>query len=48
MKIIINIACICLFVFKYDYCLLQQISDGPYLGQKPPGTKPEVFAPGII
>ena len=48
MKIIINIACICLFVFKYDYCLSQQISDGPYLGQKPPGTKPEVFAPGII
>ncbi|MCP4723661.1 MAG: hypothetical protein GY863_01420 [bacterium] len=21
---------------------------GPYLGQKPPGTKPEIFAPGII
>lgn len=21
---------------------------GPYLGQKPPGMKPEVFAPGIV
>ncbi len=21
---------------------------GPYLGQKPPGPKPEVFAPGVI
>ena len=21
---------------------------GRYLGQKPPGTKPEIFAPGII
>ena len=24
------------------------ILKGPYLGQKPPGTKPEIFAPGII
>jgi Tol biopolymer transport system component len=24
------------------------ILEGPYLGQKPPGTTPEVFAPGII
>ena len=24
------------------------ILKGPYLGQKPPGTNPEVFAPGII
>jgi hypothetical protein len=21
---------------------------GPYLGQKPPGMKPEIFAPGIV
>ncbi|UCF36216.1 MAG: PD40 domain-containing protein [Acidobacteriota bacterium] len=21
---------------------------GPYLGQKPPGTQPEIFAPGIV
>ena len=25
-----------------------QIPDGPYLGQTPPGTTPEVFAPGIV
>jgi Tol biopolymer transport system component len=29
-------------------CIAQQIPDGPYLGQTPPGLKPEVFAPGII
>ena len=25
-----------------------QVFKGPYLGQKPPGTTPEVFAPGIV
>ena len=25
-----------------------QVLKGPYLGQKPPGTTPEMFAPGII
>jgi hypothetical protein len=24
------------------------IVKGPYLGQKPPGTTPEIFAPGIV
>ncbi|MFT6899517.1 MAG: hypothetical protein ACJA13_003955 [Paraglaciecola sp.] len=24
------------------------IPDGPYLGQKPPGSMPEIFAPGIL
>ena len=24
------------------------IPDGPYLGQKPPGSTPEPFAPGIV
>lgn len=24
------------------------ILKGPYLGQKPPGVSPEIFAPGII
>jgi hypothetical protein len=24
------------------------VREGPYLGQKPPGMSPEVFAPGII
>ncbi len=27
---------------------LQEIPDGPYLGQKPPGLEPEIFAPGIV
>jgi len=26
----------------------QQAAQGPYLGQKPPGTTPQVFAPGIV
>jgi len=38
---------ICLF-----YCRAQEndypILKGPYLGQKPPGITPEIFAPGII
>jgi len=29
---------------KEDFPVLK----GPYLGQKPPGMKPEVFAPGIV
>ena len=29
---------------KDDFSLLK----GPYLGQKPPGMTPEIFAPGII
>ena len=24
------------------------IPDGPHLGQKPPGSTPEIFAPGIV
>ena len=24
------------------------IPDGPYLGQTPPGSTPEIFAPGIV
>jgi hypothetical protein len=27
---------------------LTQIPDGPYWGQKPPGSKPEIFAPGLV
>jgi len=29
---------------KVDFSVLK----GPYLGQKPPGTEPEIFAPGLI
>ncbi len=31
-------------IFEPDFSKLS----GPYLGQKPPGLKPEIFAPGII
>ncbi len=31
-----------------EHYSLQDIPDGPYLGQTPPGAEPEVFAPGII
>ncbi|MHC4630001.1 MAG: hypothetical protein ACYS9C_01875, partial [Planctomycetota bacterium] len=29
-------------------CIAQQIPDGPYLGQAPPGPIAQVFAPGLI
>ncbi len=32
------------FVQQNEFSILK----GPYLGQKPPGLKPEIFAPGII
>jgi len=49
MKIILFIS----IVLMFTTCCQKQKSgfvaiSGPYLGQTPPGTKPEVFAPGII
>ncbi len=42
----------CLFVINVAKLLAQQTDfpklSGPYLGQKPPGMMPEIFAPGII
>ncbi|OGU61390.1 MAG: hypothetical protein A2V66_16070 [Ignavibacteria bacterium RBG_13_36_8] len=42
----------CLLVFPVSNLLSQQKEfpkhTGPYLGQKPPGITPEIFAPGII
>jgi hypothetical protein len=35
---------VCLFPQSGDFPVLR----GPYLGQKPPGMTPEVFAPGIV
>lgn len=35
------------FIF-WGLALSQEIPDGPYLGQNPPGLKPVIFAPGII
>ncbi len=43
---------VCLLVFVAGNLLSQQsdlpVLKGPYLGQKPPGTTPEIFAPEII
>jgi hypothetical protein len=56
MKLKFNISLIMLFsVFFYLY-QAQETKDksdfpvlkGPYLGQKPPGLTPEIFAPGIV
>ena len=38
-------------VFVFNGCAQQDnfpVLQGPYLGQKPPGLTPEIFAPGII
>ncbi|MFC1564742.1 TolB family protein [candidate division KSB1 bacterium] len=38
-------------LFMISYCTQNSgfpVLSGPYLGQEPPGTTPEVFAPGII
>jgi hypothetical protein len=43
---------VCLLVLAVANTLSQQRDasalSGPYLGQKPPGLRPEVFAPGIV
>jgi len=50
MKSIISFIVIYFFIFwggfvqRSDFPILK----GPYLGQKPPGMTPEIFAPGII
>ncbi len=52
MKHIINFFFVCLVVFiicdgrcaEDDFPVLK----GPYLGQKPPGMTPELFAPGVV
>jgi hypothetical protein len=38
-------------IFLFISCIQQDdfpVLKGPYLGQKPPGMTPEIFAPGII
>jgi hypothetical protein len=39
---------ICFSLILISIGSAQEIPDGPYFGQKPPGTIAEVFAPGII
>ena len=47
-----TVSVFCLLVFAATNLFSQQTDfpelTGPYLGQKPPGEKPELFAPGII
>ena len=41
----------CLIIISVTSCANNSdfpVLKGPYLGQKPPGMTPEVFAPGII
>lgn len=56
MKLKFNISLIMLFFTFFSLCQGQGKKDksdfpvlkGPYLGQKPPGIKPEIFAPSIV
>jgi Tol biopolymer transport system component len=36
------------FLLVVSISSFAQIPDGPYLGQTPPGSAPEVFAPGLV
>jgi hypothetical protein len=48
---IIIIGFVILLVLIFNYCTKQSdfaVLKGPYLGQKPPGDVPELFAPGIV
>ena len=42
--IVWSVAAVTLNAQPYEFTRLT----GPYLGQKPPGMKPEIFAPGIL
>lgn len=47
--VLIGIILCCSFFFNYcDQQSRFPVLNGPYLGQKPPGRKPMVFAPGIV
>lgn len=50
-KIASATACLISIVLVFSGCARQNDDSslkGPYLGQKPPGDRPEVFAPGIV
>jgi hypothetical protein len=36
------------FLLVLSGSIFAQIPDGPYLGQTPPGSTPEIFAPGLV
>jgi hypothetical protein len=46
-KTFLYLVIVILFLCSYP-SFTQEIPDGPYFGQKPPGKTPEIFAPGII
>jgi hypothetical protein len=47
----VSVAILLLGLYSHDIRAQQDdfpVLTGPYIGQKPPGTKPELFAPGIV
>ena len=51
MRIRISFIFLLMSSFVFSGCTQKNhfpVLKGPYLGQKPPGMKPEIFAPGII
>ena len=40
--------CLALLFSLLPLIVVAQIPDRPYLGQNPPGSVPEVFAPGLV
>ncbi|MBU1115353.1 MAG: hypothetical protein KKE09_09480 [Bacteroidetes bacterium] len=49
MKILIRISCMLIMTMTINAQQIEfPILTGSYLGQKPPGTTPEIFAPGIV
>ena len=50
-KYIVLVTLIFMILFFFAYCSKKDefpVLKGPYLGQKPPGLTPEIFAPGIV
>ena len=48
MKTAFQVWIICLLSSAWGALSASDLLKGPYLGQKPPGSVPEVFAPGVI
>lgn len=52
MKCIVTyIFLVCSISFLFNHCTQKDdfpVLKGPYLGQKPPGMTPEIFAPGVV
>jgi Tol biopolymer transport system component len=48
MKKLYQLLLIIIIILSNKNMLSQEIPDGPYLGQTPPGAEPEIFAAGIV